>query len=183
MQGSDMGMLPPMGKDTTAFNGVNYIGFPFPKDAAKQASAAMLNSVTALTEGSSGRTELNDAYPLGFHTDVLEYEYSICVEVRNVFNRWVEIMAEAPERSLCVTDWKKTGTAANPTQTSCGANNLYTCRDSGNAINKDGSFQDTLNLRFYCAGATCDSSDFAFRWRIMARCVRGVCLYVCLHGM
>jgi hypothetical protein len=169
VQGSDMGMLPPMGKDTTEFKGANYVRFPFPNDVAKQANAAMQNSVTALTEGSSGRTELNDAYPLGFHTDVLEFESSICVEVRNVFNRWVEIMAEAPDRALCVSDWKKTNTAGNPTQTSCGTNTLYTCRESGNAINKDGSFQDTMSLRFYCTGATCDSSDFAFRWRIVAR--------------
>ncbi len=171
VQGSDLGMLPPMGKDTTAFGGSNYINFPFPRDAAKQANAVSRNSVTALTESTGGRTELNDAYPLGFHADVLEYEYSICVEVRNVYNRWIEIMAEAPDRAVCVSDWKKTSTAANPTQTSCSTGMLYSCRESGNAIQPGGSFEDSVNLRFYCTGATCDSSDFAFRWRIVARFV------------
>ncbi len=169
-QGNDTSMLPPMGRNTTAFGGANYLNFPFPNDPVKQAAAAALNSVTALTESTGGFTPLNDAYPLGYQTDVLKYDYSICVYVRNVYNRWVEIMVEADNHAICVSDWRKPDQNDNPPQTTCANSLLYTCRESGNAI-QGNTFKDTMAIRFYCNGIGCESYDFAFKWRITARCV------------
>ena len=171
VQGGDLGMLPPMGKNTTAFGGQNYIGYPFPNDPVKQARAAAMNSVTALTESTGGFTNLNDAYPLGFQTDTLRYDYYICVYVKNVYNRWVEIMVESDDRSVCVSDWRKPPNAATPTTTSCGTSQLYVCRESGNMV-QGSSWSDTMAVAFYCSGIGCESSDYNFKWRIMARLVQ-----------
>ena len=171
-QGNDVSMLPPMGINTTQWGGANYIGYPYPNDPVKQARAAALNSVTALTEPTGGFTTYNDAYPLGFQTDLLRYSYSVCVQVKNVYNRWVEVMAYAKDKPICVTDYNKPDLNSNPTSTSCGHGMIYTCRESGNPVTSTGSavptYADNLLLRFYCQGATCDSSDFAFQWRISA---------------
>jgi hypothetical protein len=165
VQGQDLGMLPPHGVNTSAFvGGSNYIGYPYQNDVMKQAAAAAANSVTALTEP--------DASPIGFKTDILRYEYSICVRVKNVYNRWVEIMAQTPSSEICVTDWNKAPSNTNPARTSCGKDYLYTCRQSGN---NQGA--DNMMVRFYCGGADCDSMDYSFKWRIMARYVFSLHLF------
>ena len=169
VQGNDIGMLLPMGVNTTAFGGANYIGWPFPTDPIKQAAAVAQQSVTALTESTGHFQEGTDAYPLGFQTDTLVYDESICVYVKNVFNSYVEIMAETQNRAICVSDWGKADSAHNPIISTCAAQRLYQCRSSGNQY-QSGGYTDTLALQFYCQGIGCSSSDFNFKWRIMARC-------------
>ena len=128
VQGNDLGMLPTHGKDTTitpedpryanfhpwtnggasrrTFGG-NFLREPYRDDPARQARAADKSSVTALTEP--------DATPLGFKRDTLRQYHSVCVHVRGVHGRWVEIMAESlqPDQQLCVADWDRPDLAAN----------------------------------------------------------------------
>jgi hypothetical protein len=86
-----------------------------------------------------------------------------------VYNRWVEIMMETPDKTICVTDWNRFGLAELPTQTKCGKGRVYTCRESMNTVSASGQYTDTLALRFYCEGSSCESSDFQFKWRVTAR--------------
>ncbi|EGD82066.1 hypothetical protein PTSG_02747 [Salpingoeca rosetta] len=182
VQGNDIGMWPTHGKDTTItpddprysnFHpwtnggtiqrtfGDNFEREPYRDDPARQARAADKQSVTALTE--------DDATPLGFQRDTLRQYHAVCVHVRRVHERWVEIMAETlqPDQQVCVTDWNRPDLAENVHQESCGNGNLYTCRESTNSIGADGKYDDTMSLKFYCR-ESCDDPDFEFYWRIVA---------------
>jgi hypothetical protein len=92
-------MLQPHGKNTSGFGtlyganwadvnplivGADYTNFPFPTNAAKQAAAKSMFSVTALTDPTGT--------PIGFKLEMLRMYYSVCVKVRGVNNRWVEVM-------------------------------------------------------------------------------------------
>ena len=167
-QGNDLGMLPPMGVNATKNGGGNYLNYPFPNDPVAQARAAALNSITALTEPTGGYSNFNDSYPLGFQTDTLYYDLSVCVQVTNVYNRWVEIMVQSHGHTVCVSDLRKPDANSNPPQATCGLDLLYSCRESGNVVSGNG-FTDNLQLQFYCTGVSCDTDDYKFYWRIMAR--------------
>ena len=182
VQGNDLGMLPTHGKDTTitpedpryanfhpwtnggasrrTFGG-NFLREPYRDDPARQARAADKSSVTALTEP--------DATPLGFKRDTLRQYHSVCVHVRGVHGRWVEIMAESlqPDQQLCVADWDRPDLAENIHQESCGNGNLYTCRESTNNVDENGQYEDNMSVKFYCRDS-CDDPDFEFYWRIAA---------------
>lgn len=178
-QGNDVGMLQPHGRNTSNFGnvysanwagqnlatiGADYSKFPFPNDAAKQAYAKSIFSVTALTEPTGT--------PLGFKPDTLRMHYSVCVRLFGVQSRWVEVMAQSPQpdRKLCVSDWRpdnggRPNLNDNPFLTSCGQGHLYSCRPSPNAI-VGGVVQDSLSLRFYCEN--CDDEQVSIYWRVTA---------------
>lgn len=175
-QGNDIAMLQPHGKNTSGFGtlfpnwantgidvttvGADYTKFPFPTDVAKQSLAASMFSVTALTDPTGT--------PIGFKLDTMRMYYSVCVQVRGVTNRWIEIMAQTPQpdRKVCVSDWRpdntgRTNLNQNPFQSSCGQGHLYTCRSSPNEPNVD-----NMNIRFY--GENTDDEQFSFYWRVVA---------------
>jgi hypothetical protein len=173
-QGNDIGMLPPHGIDNRfpkssggTYPGKDYTNEPFANDPVKQAAARAKFSVTALTE-LTGRCSTEDAYPLGFKSDTIRAYHAVCVSVRNVHDRWLEIMAASYEQdnSICVEDWDRTPRtqteADSPPQISCGQQNIYTCRESGNLIG-----QDEVNVKFYCR-ENCEETAYDFHWRIVA---------------
>lgn len=99
--GNDLGMLQPHGKNTSGYGtlfeanwaqsgvnlstiGADYTNWPFPTDPNKQANAKAQFSVTALTEPTGT--------PIGFKQEKMHMYYSVCVQIRNVGNRWIEIM-------------------------------------------------------------------------------------------
>lgn len=181
VQGNDIGMLPAQGVDTTITPddpewenfrpwtegnphrtfGENNERQPFRDNPSRQARAEDMNSVTALTEV--------DATPLGFQRDTLRMYHAVCVHVRGVYSRWVEIMAESlqPDQQICVRDWDRPDLAENVLQETCGNGNLYMCRDSTNNVKSDGTFEDKMSVKFYCQDS-CDDPDFEFYWRIVA---------------
>lgn len=180
-QGNDLGMLQPHGINSTGYGalyplnwansgvninnvGADYSKYPFPNDVAKQSLASSMFSVTALTDPTGT--------PIGFKMETMRMYYSVCVQVRGVFNRWVEIMAQTPQpdRKICVSDWKPDNTVrsnmnANPFLTSCGQGHLYSCRGSPNEATSTG-FADTMNIRFY--GENTDDESYSFYWRVVA---------------
>lgn len=181
-QGNDLGMLPPHGIDSRIpstdsriknfheFNtnndaeftiGADYRNHPFPNDAAKQQAAEARRSKTALTEMSGT--------PIGFKRDTL-YEYnSVCVRLKGVKGRWVEIMAETtqPNQKICVTDWEREDMSDNPYDPACGLGKLITCRD--NPVEATTAFKSDDNvmpIQFFCQ-ESCDDPSFEFYWRVV----------------
>jgi hypothetical protein len=180
-QCNDLSMLPPHGADLTGCelgNANDWRNWPYPNSAEKQNIAKAKFSVTALTE-SSGRgytTPFNqpnkatqDAYPLGFNSATIKEYHSVCVTVKNVGQRWVEIMAQSvqQDKSMCVTDWKKPDLNENPVQEACGSGEIYSCRPANNLEG-----QTDINLRFYCKDS-CEGTDLPFYFRISASYVGG----------
>jgi hypothetical protein len=179
-QGNDLGMLAAHGADTRIPNedprlqnfggigglkpniGTDWRGHPFPTDSVKQAAARAQQSVTALTE-------VTTATPWGFQRDMLHMYHAVCVNVRGVQGRWVEIMAESlqPDQQICVQDWKRPNLAENPLQSACGNGNLYVCRESANEITSSGTYKDEMAVKFFCQDS-CDDPYFEFYWRITA---------------
>jgi hypothetical protein len=102
-QGNEIGMLQPHGKNTSGYGayynatsgtwadianlntiGADYTNYPYPLNVSKQSAAKAGFSVTALVDA--------NGTPLGFKLDVMRMYFSVCVQIRNVQNRWVEIM-------------------------------------------------------------------------------------------
>lgn len=183
-QGNDIGMLQPHGINTSNFGykyqqywenpivplntiGYDYTNSPFPTDAAKQAQAKAMFSVTALTDPTGT--------PIGFKLEIMRMYFSVCVHIKGVQNRWVEIMAQTPQpnRKICYSDWMPDGSGrpnlnANPYQKSCGQGELYACRSSPNEASGATNvvYADNMNIRFYCED--CDDETSTFYWRIVA---------------
>lgn len=193
-QGNDIGMLPPHGKNMAEVleGNVNFkdkiaqlqakatwakdwTKYPYPNDATKQAQAAAQYKPTALSEPR--------ATPLGFKQDVMRYGHEICIRVKNVGRRWVEIMAQSslPDQQICVSDWKKEHLGENPVQETCGNGALVMCRDSAleypdtrdTSGRPSSSSPDQLlagedmTLKLFCKDS-CDFDDMEIFWRITA---------------
>lgn len=180
-QCNDLSMLPPHGADLTGCdigNDRDWRNWPFPNNAEKQNIAKAKFSVTALTEP-SGRAYTTpfttpnkaqqDAYPLGFQTDVVKEYHSVCVTIKNVGQRWIEIMAQSvqQDKSMCVTDWNKPDLNENPVQEACGSGEIYACRPANNLEG-----QTSVGLRFYCKDS-CEATDLGFYWRVSSSYVVG----------
>eukprot|EP00051_Salpingoeca_urceolata_P011752 m.146033 g.146033 ORF g.146033 m.146033 type:complete len:372 (+) comp17236_c0_seq6:229-1344(+) len=198
-QGNDKGMLPPHGKNMVeivrenALNfrddgnrangnwGKDWTSYPYPKDAAKQAQAAVEFKPSALTEAR--------ATPLGFKQDVMHYGHDICLRVRGVGRRWVEIMAQSslPDQQICVSDWKKEDLGENPVQSTCGNGAVRMCRDSAleyadtreqpdqtNQLPVQEDLQDEMLLKIHCKDS-CDFDDMEMFWRITASQLKATC--------
>jgi hypothetical protein len=185
IQGNDIGITTPHGANVTVIDlsqtddwkdwpgltgtlGGDYTNEPFRSDAEKQALARAMFSVTALTEST--------ATPVGFLSSTLRERSAVCVYVRNVGRRWVEVMAETKNsnQQICVQDWKpedvskgRANLDSNPFEEACAAGNLYACRTSGNPELSGSTFEDKLNLKFYCKDS-CEDLIEDFRFRIVA---------------
>jgi len=184
-QANDIAHSPPHGKNTLGYGsiepnrwvdwtvpitqiGADYTNQPFANNPDKQAQAKAKFSVTALTEPS--------ATPLGFISATSRMYHSVCVRVRNVGRRWVELMVQTtnPNQQMCVPDWRpdnitesRPNLQENPFQESCGKGDLYVCRSSPNQLISTGVWEDKMNVKFYCRDS-CDDPMFNFYFRITA---------------
>jgi hypothetical protein len=172
---NDMGMLPPHGRNQrectriepelfTSIRGLNdYVAHPFPEDRVKQNVAVKANAVTAIFEDTTDCTENEKcAFPLGYMTDHILKGKSVCLEVFNADDKWVEIMAASrmgsSGGSYCVADWDSEGEDTACTK----EGDLYQCRESGNT-----QFGDSMKLRFF-AQDNIDDANIEFYFRIAA---------------
>lgn len=176
---NDVAMLPPHGidqRECTAVDGTAYPTnkmkdlrrHPFPNNGVKQSLAMEAGSTTALLEsGINCRTTAGNgdntqcAFPYGFKTDMIHKRLGICVEVRNVQDRWVEIKAEPQPgsggASFCVRDRN----APIDQELGCTvAAGLHEIRESGNSVGTD-----NMNVIFYAQDNT-DDSEINIWWRI-----------------
>jgi len=177
---NDLGMLPPHGRDQRecadtnpelfkSKNGLyNLVNHPFPNDAVKQNVAKGANAVTALMEETRECWSSDEcAFPLGFATDTLLKGKSVCIEVKNAKDKWVEIMASSRQGSdggsFCSKDWG--GEGADEACTKEG--DLYECRESGNRVLGKGAFSDSMKIRFVAQDNT-DDANMEIYWRIVA---------------
>lgn len=172
-------MLPPHGVDQTLCNNTdlfrpyalnlnNYVGHPYPTDGVKQSVAASKNAVTALTEETNNcfsndrDSNANCAFPLGFYSDTIKKNKKICVKVRNVRDKWVEIMGSTrsgSDASFCVADRLKDA-AAGGDKGCTKAGDLIDIRESGQSVGTDEMF-----IEFFTED-NFDDANIDFQWRV-----------------
>jgi len=151
--------------------GENFKLHPAQSDTGKQQKAMALKSVPALTEPCCDvDDDSSNAYPVGFHSDTIVEHHAVCVFVRNVWNSWVEIMAETdlPDQHICVSDWKPRNAAATGTEPTCGYGELYVTRDPYNRLVASGNnfqYEDVFSMKFY---SQMETTEFDFVWRVVS---------------
>lgn len=180
---NDIGMLPPHGKDQTECRTnpdgtanalfpqsvplTDYTDHPFKNDGVKQSVAASKNAVTAITEETTdcfSNGNRNCAFPLGFYADTILKNKKICVQVRNVQDKWVEIMAASragSDASFCVRDRLKDD-AANGDKGCTQAGDLVDIRESGQSRGTDNMYVEFFTEDNF------DDANIDFHWRIAA---------------
>lgn len=182
---NDLGALPPHGVDQTkctetdsvvypATQMDNYVGHPFPTDGVKQSVAREARSVTALTESgeectsSKGNgTNAHCAFPLGFKSDIIVKNLGVCVEVRGVQDKWVEIMAQSKEGSNGGSFCALNRNSQIDSESGCTVNGDLIVRMDSGISDPD----DTLKLMFV-AQDNKDDSEIGILWRIVASHVK-----------
>lgn len=175
---NDIGMLPAHGRDMrecekiapklySANSQKDFTSHPFPDDVVKQNSAARKNSHTALEEETKECWKDDHcAFPLGFMSDAILKSKAVCVRVKGVQDKWVEIMASSRQGSdggsFCVKDWGKESEQACTKE-----GDLYQCRESGNANFGTNNFEDEMRIMFF-AQDNIDDAHMNIHWRIAA---------------
>lgn len=176
---NDIAMLPPHGVDQTECTNLggglrNYTDHPFQNDPVRQSIAKAQGAVTALTQETTRCFENdgvmknnNCAFPLGYYSDTIKKNKKICVRVRNVMDKWVEIMAASKggsDASFCVRDRLKDDAMGGDTGCTK-AGDLVDIRESGQSAGTDEMF-----IEFYTAD-NFDDANIDFNWRIAASLV------------
>lgn len=175
---NDIAMLPPHGVDQTECTNLggglrNYTNHPFQNDPVRQSNAKAQNAVTALTQETTRCFEddqnrnNNCAFPLGYYSDTIKKNKKICVQIFNVQDKWVEIMAASKggsDASFCVRDRLKDD-AMGGDKGCTKAGDLVDIRESGQSPGTDNMF-----VEFYTED-NFDDASIDFHWRIAASMV------------